>query len=126
MENLEKQPVPATKRKRVPATILTPTSPGHEALSVELAARSGNVLATLIALRQRLAADLDRCRNKRVMASLAGRLADVTARIEAEERTDRGQQRGQSASNRDEAAERVRYSLAEAAAAGGQVPDALL
>jgi hypothetical protein len=64
-----------------------------------------------------LAAEIEGCRNKRVMAALSTRLADVLARIEAEERNQRGQQRGPSASNHDEAAERVRHSLAEAAAA---------
>jgi hypothetical protein len=37
--------------------------------------------------------ELDRCRNRRNVASLSGRLADVLAQIEAAERRQRGQLR---------------------------------
>jgi hypothetical protein len=125
MEKMEKQLIPATKRKRSPATILTVTSPGQAALSLIEAAASGDELATYIALRQRLAAEIDKCRNRRHMASLSACLADVVGRIEQLERIERGQQRGQPASN-DDAVERARRNAAGAAEAAGAVKDELL
>jgi hypothetical protein len=121
MEKMEKQPIPATKRKRATANNLTVTSPGQAALSLELAAKSGDYLTTLIALRDVLAAQFDRCRNKRVAAALSARIADVVSRIEQEERLQRGQRSGQVPSN-----ESVRRSLDETVARGGGVSDRLL
>jgi hypothetical protein len=121
MKSSEKQPSPATKRKRSPANNLSVTRPGQGALTVAEAAQTDDVLVTLRALSARLATAIDQSRNKRVTASLAGRLADVASRIDALERADRGQQRGQPASN-----EAVRRSLSEAAARGGGIRDELL
>jgi hypothetical protein len=115
---------PANKRKAVPANMLTPTSPGTEALSVAEGAATGDQLATFRALRQRLAVEFDRCRNKRVMASLAAQLSDVVRRIEALERSQRGQQLRTAASNED--AEHIRSLVAAAVRLQAGVPDALL
>jgi selenocysteine-specific translation elongation factor len=122
---MEKQPSPATKRKHASANNLTVTRPGQEALSVELAARSGDYLQTLYALRQKQATVFDACRNSRDKAVMAKALADVLSLIEAEERAQRGQS-GQSASNDEAAAERVRQSLTQAATFVQEVPDELL
>ena len=81
------------EKQSIPANYSTPKSTGSEALSVESAAHSGDALATLRALRDRLAVELDRCRNRRDVATSSGRLADVLAQIEAAERRHRGQLR---------------------------------
>ena len=91
---------------------------------MELAAQSGDYLQTLYALRQKQATVFDTCRTSADKAVIAKALADVLGLIEAEERRQRGQS-GQSASN-DDAAERVRQSLTQAATFVQEVPDELL
>jgi len=121
MQNLEKQPVPATKRKRAPANDLGTGSAGSLPLTVTEAAATGDESAILKALPHRLGSKADGCRNKRALASLAGQIASVSARIEALERGRRGQLSETVPSN-----EAVRRSLSEAAARGGGIRDELL
>jgi selenocysteine-specific translation elongation factor len=97
----------------------------HQSVSVEIAAASGDYLATLRALRQKQATVFDTSRTSADKAVMAKALADVLSLIEAEERAQRGQS-GQSASNDDAAAERVRQSLTQAATFVQEVPDELL
>jgi hypothetical protein len=50
-------------------------------ISVESAAKSGDSLATLVALRNRLARDIDECRSKRDLAALSRQLSAVLTQI---------------------------------------------
>ncbi|WP_406813978.1 hypothetical protein [Mycobacterium sp. M23085] len=50
--------------------------------SVESAARSGDSSATLVALRDRLAREIDECRSKRDLAALSARLSAVLTQIQ--------------------------------------------
>ena len=72
--------------QRAPANFSEPKRAVSQALSIESAARSGDSLATLKALRDRLAGEFDRCRNRLDMAAVSARLFDVLAQIETEER----------------------------------------
>ncbi len=54
--------------------------------SLAVVVATGERLASLRALRDRLAADLDACGSARDVVGLAGRLTDVLAQIEAAER----------------------------------------
>jgi hypothetical protein len=58
-------------------------------VSVSSAARSGDALATLVALRDRLAVELDHSRCKRNIARLAGQFVAVLAQIEVLKRSPR-------------------------------------
>ena len=86
----------------------------QQPISVASAAESGDTLAALKALRNRLARDLDECRSRRDVAALSARLADTLARIEAwkPDRT----------SVRDELAKKRAARRAAGAAADSQEP----
>ena len=57
------------------------TAPQRRRVSVASAAKKGGY-ATLVALRDRLAADIDECRSKRDLAALSARLSAVVAQLE--------------------------------------------
>jgi hypothetical protein len=115
--------------KECPITEKRPSKDAKTALrqsvSVEIAAASGDYLTALKAIRDRLAIELDITSSQRDTTVLSNPFADVLSLIEAEERSRRGQS-GQSASNDEAAAERVRQSLTQAATFVQQVPDELL
>ncbi len=63
-------------------------------MSLVEAALSGDHLTALVALRDRLAVELDGCESSRDVAALAARFADVLAQIEAAKRAKPEQKKG--------------------------------
>ena len=70
-------------------------TPAAGNVGLEATVQGGDLLLSLCALRDRLAAEIDQCGSGRDVASLSARLVEVLARVDELER-DRGQVKGTS------------------------------